>query len=87
MIPLALGNVLLNDLLARPASKLFLSVAVLVLALAYMFALTQFHDSLVTVLKTMGLFNILLLAVCAWFTWGKKVQSPTANVQSPEPAV
>jgi hypothetical protein len=68
----------LNDLLARPASKLFLSVTVLVLSLAYMFALTQFHGSLVAVLKTMALFNLLLLAICAWFTWGTKVQSPIA---------
>jgi O-antigen/teichoic acid export membrane protein len=83
MVPLALGNVLLNDLLARPASKLFLSVTVLVLSLAYMFALTQFHGSLVAVLKTMGLFNLLLLAICAWFTWGAKVQSPKSKVQSP----
>ena len=29
-------------------------------------------DSLVTVLKTLGVFNLLLLAVCAWFTWGAK---------------
>ncbi len=86
MIPLALGNVLLNDLLARPASKLFLSLAVLVLALAYMIALTQFHGSLVVVLKTMALFNLLLLAICAWFTWAHKIANPKPKAPSPEPA-
>jgi len=38
-------------------------------ALAYVFALTQFHDNLVTVLKVLGLSNLALLAVCAWFTF------------------
>ncbi|HWW01616.1 MAG TPA: lipid II flippase MurJ [Candidatus Acidoferrum sp.] len=70
MIPLALANVLLNNLLARPDSKLALAVCVIVLALGYMVALTRFHDSLVTVLQTLGIFNLALLAVCAWFTWG-----------------
>jgi hypothetical protein len=39
------------------------------LAVAYGVALTQFHGSLVAVLKTLGVFNVLLLAACAWFTW------------------
>jgi hypothetical protein len=24
------------------------------------------------VLQTMGICNLLLLAICAWFTWGEK---------------
>ncbi len=72
MIPLALANVLLNSLLARPDSKLPLAICVMVVALGYMFALTQFHDSLITVLKTLGISNLALLAVCAWFTWGAR---------------
>jgi threonine/homoserine/homoserine lactone efflux protein len=68
MIPLAVGNVLLNELLAKPLPKLSLGVATCLLALGYMFCLTQFHGSLVTVLKTMGVFNLLFLGVCAWFT-------------------
>jgi len=68
MVPLALANVLLNNLLARPDSKWGLAFSVFLLALAYMFALTQFHDSLITVLKTLGTFNVLLLGVCAWFS-------------------
>jgi hypothetical protein len=29
----------------------------------------HFHDHLVTVLKTLGVFNLLLLAASGWFTW------------------
>jgi O-antigen/teichoic acid export membrane protein len=81
MVPLTLSNVLLNNLLARPASKLPLAICVLLAAIAYLFAITQFHDSLVTVLKVMGIANLVLLAICAFFTWRSK------NVPSPAPAV
>ena len=74
MLPLAMANVLLNNLLARSAFRIV--PALVVLAIGYGFALTQFHDSLQTVLKTMGVCNLLLLAVCAWFTWGVKQRSP-----------
>ncbi len=76
MVPLALANVLLNNLLARSFFKVVPWLCVL--AIAYAFALTRFHDSLVTVLKTLGVFNLLLLALCAWFTWGK--DSPQSTV-------
>ena len=69
---------------ARPDSKLGLALCVMAVALGYMFALTRFHDSLVTVLQTLVLFNVALLAVCAWFTWGTKVGSPQSTVQSPD---
>ena len=68
MVPLALANVLLNDLLARPDSKLGLAVLVFSLAVGYIAVLTQFHGSLVTVLKTLGVCNLVLLAVCSWFS-------------------
>ena len=68
MIPLALANVLLNHLLARPASRFPLAVCVFVLALGYIFALLQFHSTLPRVLQVMGACNLLLLAICAWFT-------------------
>jgi O-antigen/teichoic acid export membrane protein len=70
MVPLAVANTLLNNLLARPASKLLPASCVSLLSAGYLFALTQLHSSLVTVLKTMGVFNVLLLVVCALFTWG-----------------
>jgi hypothetical protein len=67
MIPLALANVLLSNLLAkadfRIAAPLFL------VAVGYAVALTQFHATPVAMLQTMGVFNSLMFAVCAWFTW------------------
>jgi len=67
MVPLALANVLINNLLAR--SQFRIVPALVILAVAYGIALTQFHSSLITVLKTLGIFNLLLLAVSLWFTW------------------
>jgi peptidoglycan biosynthesis protein MviN/MurJ (putative lipid II flippase) len=67
MIPLALSNVLLNQLLSRPDSKWMLAIFVLVAAVGYLFAITQFHSSLIVVLKVMGIANIVLLAICAAF--------------------
>jgi len=74
MVPLALANVLVNNLLAR--SDFRPVPALCVLAAAYGFALTRFHDSLAMVLQTLGVFNLLMLGVCAWFTWGVKAPSP-----------
>jgi O-antigen/teichoic acid export membrane protein len=67
MVPLSLANVLVNNLLAR--SRFGIVPALVILAVAYGIALMYFHDSLTTVLKTLGVFNLLLLAVCGWFTW------------------
>ncbi|MBE0541044.1 MAG: hypothetical protein IH623_06645 [Verrucomicrobia bacterium] len=80
MVPLALANVLLNNLLARPASTLVPALCIFCLALGYLFALTQFHGSLVTVLKVLGVFNVGLLAICAWFTWrGRQIRLQEGN--------
>ena len=68
MVPLSLANVLLNNLLARPDSKWGLALSVFLLSVAYMIGLTEFHTSLVTVLKTVGAFNLLLLGLCGWFS-------------------
>jgi O-antigen/teichoic acid export membrane protein len=77
MVPLSLANVLVNNLLARSQFRI---VPVLVLlAAAYGVALTQFHDSLITVLKTLGVFNLLLLAACGWFTWRDKLRTQAEN--------
>jgi O-antigen/teichoic acid export membrane protein len=67
MVPLALSNVLLNQLLSRPDSKWMLAVFVLIAAIGYLFAITQFHTSLVMVLKVMGFANLVLLGICAGF--------------------
>jgi len=69
MVPLALANVLLNNLLARGSFRVV--PALIVLALGYAFALTRpaLHASPVTVLQVMGVCNLVLLGVSAWFTW------------------
>jgi O-antigen/teichoic acid export membrane protein len=74
MLPLALANVLLNNLLAR--SQFRVVAPLVVLAVCYGIALVVVGGraggngapGLVTVLKTMGVFNLLLFAVCGWFT-------------------
>jgi O-antigen/teichoic acid export membrane protein len=71
MVPLSLANALVNNLLAR--SQFRIVPALLVLAAAYAVALAHFHASLSAVLQTLGVFNLLLLAVCAWFTWREAV--------------
>jgi len=72
MVPLALSNVLLNQLLSRPDSKWMLAIFVLIAAIGYLFAITQFHSSLIMVLKVMGIANVVLLAICAaFFRFGK----------------
>jgi O-antigen/teichoic acid export membrane protein len=68
MVPLALGNVMINNLLARSSFRIV--PALLVLACIYALALTCFHKTPVMVLQVLGAFNVLLVVVCAWFTWG-----------------
>ena len=77
MVPLALANVLVNDLLAR--SRFQIVPFLVLLAMFYGLALTQYHDSFVTVLKTLGIFNSLFFAICAWFTWGRWPQTVVEN--------
>jgi hypothetical protein len=67
MVPLAMGNVLLNNLLAHSRFKVVPAVAVV--AVGYWIALQYFHDSFRTVLEVLGVFSTLFLAVCALFTW------------------
>jgi O-antigen/teichoic acid export membrane protein len=73
MVPLAVANVLVNNLLAR--SQFAVVPFIFLLAVAYaatMVYVNHISNSLVAVLQTVGSFNLLLLAVCAWFTWGVK---------------
>jgi O-antigen/teichoic acid export membrane protein len=81
MVPLALANVLLNNLLARGAFRVV--PVLLVLAVGFGFALTRWHDSQITVLKVLGGFNLLLLAVSAWFSY--RTPAVAAPVVSPVP--
>jgi O-antigen/teichoic acid export membrane protein len=81
MVPLAVANVLLNNLLAKPDSKWGLAVSVLAVGLGYVVALTQFHADPIMVLLVMGVCNLVFLAVCAFFTW-----APKRTASNPSPA-
>jgi hypothetical protein len=74
MVPLSLANALVSSLLARLRFRIV--PVLLALATAYGIALTYYHDSLITVLKTLGIFNLLLLAVCLLFTWLDRAGNP-----------
>ena len=74
VVPLALGNVLLNNLLAHARFKIV--PALCVLAVGYVLALTQFHDTPVTVIKILFTSNCLLLGICALYTWVLKPEAP-----------
>jgi O-antigen/teichoic acid export membrane protein len=80
MLPLTLSNVLINSLMAR--SK-FSAVPWLVLtAIGYGVALVlvgrhagtlaDTQAGLRMMIQTLGAFNLLLFALCAWFVWRKK---------------
>jgi len=78
MVPLSLGNAMVNNLLAR--SQFGIVPVLVILAAAYGVALTQFHDSLITVLKTLGIFNVLLLAASGWFTWRQEARGKSVKL-------
>jgi len=85
MVPLALANVLVNDLLARARFRV---VPVMVfLAVAYgftlVYVLNRFPGRLEVVLQTLGAFNLLLLGTCAWFTF----RSPTSGGAQEPPSL
>lgn len=66
MVPLAISNVLINNLLAR---ERFSVVPWLVaVAIGYGVALRYYHSSFVNVIQLLGLFSTLLVVVCVTFT-------------------
>jgi threonine/homoserine/homoserine lactone efflux protein len=71
MIPLALANVLANDLLARGRFRVvpFMVALAAAYGLAIPYALNHFSMSLKTILQVLGVFNLLLLGICAWFSF------------------
>ena len=79
MIPLAMANVMVNDLLAR-AKYAIVPFAALV-AIGYCFAmpymLSHYPGRLQVPLQTVGVFNLLLFGVCAIFTWENSVKNLT----------
>ena len=82
MVPLALANVMVNDLLAR--GRFAVVPFMVVLAATYGFTLpvmlNHFPGRLEVVLQTLGAFNLLLFGICAWFTWVAKGKPAAAGV-------
>ncbi|MCO5051772.1 MAG: hypothetical protein M9920_05670 [Verrucomicrobiae bacterium] len=77
MIPLALANVMANDLLARSkfAAVPWMVAVAAGYAVVLPLLLKQFPGRMEVVLQTLAAFNVLLFVVCGWFTWRK----PTAR--------
>ena len=75
MVPLSLAIVLANNLLARGQFRVV--PVLVVLAIAYGFTLGHCHSSLISVLQILGGYNLLLLAVCGWFTWRSQPGKPS----------
>jgi len=77
MLPLTLSMVLANALLAH--SRFAVVPWLVAIATGYggaLFLELHFgHGTFKTVIQTLGLFSTLLLAVCAWFTWGSKLRA------------
>lgn len=70
MVPLALTNVLVNDLMARGKFKVVLPMTLLAIAYGFTlpFMLHKFPHMEVA-LQTLGVFNLLLLGICAYFSF------------------
>ena len=73
VVPLSVAYVLLNNLMARALFKVV--PALCVMAVGYGLALSHFHDTPVMVIKTLVVGNLVLLAICAWYTWDAKKSS------------
>ena len=67
MVPLAMANVLLNNLMAHSRFKIIF--ALVPLAVGYWMVLQQHHDSFMAVVQTFDVFTVVFLAVCAVFNW------------------
>ena len=87
MVPLALANVLINNLLARSQFRVVPALTVLAVAYGVTLAvvgrragsLADPQAGLRMMLQTLGAFNLLLLAVCAVFTWGVGAKTKMEN--------
>lgn len=79
MIPLALANVLVNDLMAR--GKFQVVLPMVLVAIAYgvtMPLMLEKFTRMEVALQTLGIFNLLLLVICAWFSFA----TPRSKVHS-----
>jgi hypothetical protein len=77
MVPLSLAYALVNNLLARSQFRIVPALVVMAVAYGVTLAVVGRHAGhlaepvagLRMMLQTLGAFNLLLLAVCAWFTF------------------
>ena len=72
MLPLAMANVLLNNLMAQ--KKFRVVPYLLIVIAAYIVTLTLAGSSFVHVIQILGIYNVVFLAVIALFTWGGVAQ-------------
>jgi len=73
MIPLALANVLVNDLMARGKFKVVLPMVLLTIAYGFTLPLMlQKFTRMEVALQTLGAFNLMLLGICVWFARSRK---------------
>lgn len=81
MVPLAMANVMINDLLARSQFKVVPWMVLLATAygLTLHWMLNHFPGRIEVVLQTLGFFNLLLFLLCAWFVWGDKLTAKAAK--------
>ncbi|MBA4149509.1 MAG: hypothetical protein H0X66_15455 [Verrucomicrobia bacterium] len=79
MLPLALANVLLSNLLARQRYQVVLYLVAI--ALVYALVLLGFGRSFVGVVQILGSFNLLFFSVLALFTWLDTKKESMAPVQ------
>jgi O-antigen/teichoic acid export membrane protein len=76
MLPYCLANVLVNNLLARLDFRIVPVLAVL--AVGYAVTLTYIHGSLIAVLQTLGVFNLMLLVIATWLTRRARIPAVAA---------
>jgi len=75
MLPLAVANVLINNLLAR--ERFAVVPWLVVVAAGYGLTLHFVHGTFTTVISLLGLFGLLLVAVCVVFTlWKPRAEGP-----------
>jgi O-antigen/teichoic acid export membrane protein len=79
MVPLAIANVLLNHLMAHSHFKL--APFLVLVAVGYWIALQHHHDSFKSVIQTLGVFNLLFLAVCSALVWSTRGRDLKESVE------
>ena len=81
MVPLCLANMLASNLLGKGEYKVV--IPMVLLAIGYAVTLLFVHSSFMQVLQLLALFNFLLFAVCAWFTFRPRKSEPQTPAATP----